>query len=196
MKLFLDICLGIGLALAVGLRPFMPALLAGVLASANAGIDFSHTDFSFLESPVFLVILVVAVVLLVLAERRLGPERVDSGPLGGAVLAVALALGALLFAGALADDGYEWWPGLIGGVACAALAVITARLFLRRIRARLDSETAVALPAYAEAAALALAALSVFVPPVSLVFLAFLVWLLIGQRRREGEKYAGLRILR
>ncbi len=196
MKLFLDICLGIGLALAVGLRPFIPALLVGALASGNVGIDFDHTKFSFLESPVFLALLVVAIILLVLAERRLGPERVDSGPVGGLLLGLALALGAVLFAGSLADDGYTWWPGLVGGVLCAALAVVTARLFLRRIRSRLDSETASALPAYAEGLALVLAALSVFVPPVSLVFLAFLVWLLVGQRRREGEKYAGLRILR
>lgn len=196
MKLFFDICLGIGLALAVGLRPFIPALLVGALASGNVGIDFNHTDFAFLESSAFLAILVIAIVLLVLVERRLGPERVESGPVGGLLLVIALGLGAVLFAGSLADDGYAWWPGLIGGVLCAGLAIVTARLLLRRIRSRLDSETAVALPAYAEAVALLLAALSVFVPPVSLVFLVFLGWLLLGQRRREGEKYAGLRILR
>ena len=46
------------------------------------------------------------------------------------------------------------------------------------------------------AAGLVLAGLSVLVPPVSLVALAFLVWLLLQQRRRAGQKYAGLRILR
>ena len=33
-------------------------------------------------------------------------------------------------------------------------------------------------------------------PPLAIVFVAALAWLLIGGRRREGEKYAGLRILR
>jgi len=33
-------------------------------------------------------------------------------------------------------------------------------------------------------------------PPLGLVALGFLVWLLVGGRRRAGEKYAGLRILR
>jgi hypothetical protein len=41
-----------------------------------------------------------------------------------------------------------------------------------------------------------LAALSILIPPVSILAIAFLIWLLAGGRRRSGEKYAGLRILR
>ena len=41
-----------------------------------------------------------------------------------------------------------------------------------------------------------LAALSVVAPPVGVIGLALLLWLLVGGRRREGQKYAGLRILR
>jgi hypothetical protein len=41
-----------------------------------------------------------------------------------------------------------------------------------------------------------LAALSVLAPPVGLIGLLLLVWLLVAGRRREGQKYAGLRILR
>lgn len=196
MTLFLAICLGIGLALGVGLRPFLPALLVGALARADAGIDFEHTDLSFLEDPYFLLVLLIGVVALVVLERRLGPDRVESGPFGAAISGLSLGLGALLFAGALGDDGYTVWPGLVGGLACAALAQATGRLFFRRIRSRLDTDTATALPVYAEAAGLVVAGLAVLLPPVSLVVLAFLVWLLLGQRRREGSKYAGLRVLR
>lgn len=196
MTLFLAICLGIGLALAVGLRPFLPALLAGALARGDVGIDFEHTDAAFLENPLFLLALVIGVVVLVLVERRQGPEHVSSGPFGAAVAGIGLALGALLFGGVLQDDGYAFWPGLLGGIALAALAETAARGFFRSTRARLDDEAASALPVYAEGVALLLAGLSVLVPPVSLLALAFLVWLLLGQRRREGRKYAGLRILR
>ena len=49
---------------------------------------------------------------------------------------------------------------------------------------------------YAEGFALALAGLSVLAPPIGLLGVAFLIWLLLGGRRREGEKYAGLRSLR
>jgi hypothetical protein len=196
MTLFLAICLGIGLALGVGLRPFLPALLIGALARGDAGIDFGGTDLSFLEDPIFLLILLIGVVALVIAERRLGADKVEAGPIGAAVGGIALGLGALYFAGSLADDNYTWWPGLIGGLACAALAAATARVFFRRTRARLDREAQVALPVYAEAAGLVVAGLSILFAPLALVALAFLAWLLVGQRRREGQKYAGLRILR
>jgi hypothetical protein len=196
MTIFLAICLGIGLALAVGLRPFLPALLACALARGDVGIDFEHTDVAFLEQPAFLLALVAGVVVLVIAERRRGPEHVSSGPFGAAVAGIGLALGALLFGGALQDEGYAFWPGLLGGIACAALAEAATRTFFDSTRRRLDAEAAAALPAYAEGAALALAGLSVLAPPVSLLALVFLLWLLLQQRRRAGQKYAGLRILR
>lgn len=196
MTLFLAICLGIGLSLGVGLRPFLPALLIGALARGDVGIDFGGTDLSFLESPVFLLALLIGVVALVIAERRLGPDRVEAGPIGAAVGGIALGLGALYFAGALADENYTWWPGIVAGIAFAALAAATARVFFRRTRARLDREAQAALPVYGEAAGLLVAGLSILFAPLALLALAFLVWLLVGQRRREGQKYAGLRVLR
>ncbi|HMJ02192.1 MAG TPA: hypothetical protein VK506_04570, partial [Conexibacter sp.] len=117
MTLFLAICTGIGLALAVGLRPFLPALLAGALARGDAGIDFEGTDVAFLEDPAFLLVLLIGVIVLVLASRRSDPERFASGPLGAAIAGIGLALGALLFGGVLQDEGYALWPGLIGGIA-------------------------------------------------------------------------------
>ncbi|HEV7774644.1 MAG TPA: hypothetical protein VGO48_15290 [Conexibacter sp.] len=196
MTLFLAICLGIGLALAVGLRPFLPALLACTLARGDAGIDFEHTKVAFMEKPAFLFALLIGVVVLVVAERRYGPEHVSSGPFGAAVAGIGLALGALLFGGALQDHHYAFGIGLAAGIVCAALAEAAARGFFESTRRRLDREAAVALPFYAEGAGLVLAGLSVLVPPVALVALAFLVWLLLQQRRRAGQKYAGLRILR
>jgi hypothetical protein len=41
-----------------------------------------------------------------------------------------------------------------------------------------------------------IAALSILLAPVALLAVGLFVWLLAGGRRREGEKYAGLRILR
>ena len=53
-----------------------------------------------------------------------------------------------------------------------------------------------ALPVYAEGAALGAAGVSILFPPLALFVIGALIWLLAGGRRREGEKYAGLRILR
>jgi hypothetical protein len=189
-----DILTGIGLALAAGIRPFLPGLAAGALAAANFTIDFEGTDFAFLEKPGWLLALLVALIAITIAGRRAGGE--EAGPVGLAVMALGVAVGALLFAGALADHDDVWWPGLIGGALCALVAARVARDLLGRTRSRLDADAAAALTAYAEGAALLLAVLAILAPPVSLVALAFLIWLIVGGRRRAGEKYAGLRILR
>ena len=59
-----------------------------------------------------------------------------------------------------------------------------------------DVRTAGTLPLYAEGAALAAAGVSVLFPPLAILVIAGLIALLVGGRRRSGEKYAGLRILR
>ncbi len=86
--------------------------------------------------------------------------------------------------------------GLLAGAAAAALGQAAVRDLARRTAKRLDAAARAALPVYFEAVALLLSALSIALPPVSLLILPFLAWLLAGGRRREGGKYAGLRILR
>jgi hypothetical protein len=191
MKLLLDILQGIGLSAAAGLRPFLPTLVAGGFAIGDVGVDYEGTTFSFLEEPVFL--LAVAIVMVVTFLLR---GRLDT-PAGAAALSgIGIGLGALLFAATLDDRNDVWWPGLIAGVLIAALAGAAVRDLFTRTRARLDTEAAAALPVYAEGVAAVLAALSILIPPVSVIAVALLIWLLLGGRRREGEKYAGLRILR
>jgi hypothetical protein len=191
MKLLIDILQGMGLATAAGVRPFLPTLAAGAFATADVGVDYDHTAFSFLESPIFL--LVVAIVMVVSFVVR---SRLET-PAGAAALqGIAMGLGAVLFAATLDDRHVVWWPGLIGGLLLAALAAAAVRGLFGRVRSRLDREAAAALPIYAEGVAVVLAALSILIPPVSVIAVGFLVWLLARGRRREGEKYAGLRILR
>lgn len=196
MTLFLDICTGAGLAAAAGIRPFLPALVAGLLALLNATIDFQHTDYAFLEKPWFLIVLAVATVATVALERARGAEWLESGPVGIVLLLISMVLGALLFGATLADHGRDAWPGWIAGALCAALAHFAVRPLIARVRARVDAGVRGALAAYQEFAAGAGALLAVLVPPVSILLLGLLGWLLLGSRRRQGEKYAGLRILR
>jgi hypothetical protein len=136
---------------------------------------------------------VIALALIMYVVERSGPNRraveLFSGTMG-------LVLGAMLFAGALADGGSASWPGLIGGAVCAALGWRAVGDLIERTRARLEGSAAALLSVWADLAALVLTAVAVFVPPASILVIAAFVVLLLGGRRREGEKYAGLRVLR
>jgi hypothetical protein len=192
LKLLLDILQGAGLSAAAGIRPFLPTLAAGGLATADLGIDFEGTQYEFLEELWFLMLIAIALVFSVLMAKWIAENVTLSAALAG----IGAGLGGVMFAGSLADHGYTAWPGLVGGLACAGLAQATARDLYARVSGRLDAGARAALPIYFDAAALVLAGLSVLAPPVSLLALGFLAWLLLGGKRREGEKYAGLRILR
>ena len=192
MSLFLDIGTGAGLASATGVRPYLPPLLAGGLARSDIGIDFDGTDLRFLESTAFLAGVVAVAVVMFFVERSAanrGPAEILPGLIG-------IALGTLLFAGALLDTGQPGWIGLVFGPFCAALAWLAVGGLVERVRARLEPDQAALVTAYADGAALILAAIAIFVPPLALLAIPGFVILLLGGRRREGEKYAGLRILR
>lgn len=188
------------------MRPFLPPLLAGALARGDIGIDFDGTDFVFLESSAFLAA-VLALAVVGYAFERSGLNRQEApdvtpqrppgrNPVDAGFGLVAIALGALLFAGALAEGDRQGWPGIFAGMASALLAYAAATTFLTRVRRRLEPSTRAFLNVYADAAALALAALAIFVPPVSFVALALLAWLLLAGRGGRDRKHEGLRILR
>lgn len=196
MHLVFDIFQGVGVAAAVGVRPYLPGLVTGALAAGDVELSFRHTDFSFLQGPVFLLAMVVGVVLLSGVERRLA-RRSEEPPWLTAVLALSsLALGALFFAGELARAHHTYVIGVVAGVLCAGVGILATKPLLARVRARLDADAAGALPLISEAVATLGAVLSVVAPPVGVILLAALAWLLVAGRGREQQKYAGLRILR
>ena len=118
-------------------------------------------------------------------------------PLVWTLAAACVLLGALVAAGSLADHGHTIVPGVILGAAAAALGFAAARDLFARVRRRLDAggrERAARLrrghrrwpaPASRSSSRRSPSSWSARSRGCSL-----------GGRRREGEKYAGLRILR
>jgi hypothetical protein len=185
---------GVGVSLATGVRTLLPPLFVGALARADAGIDFDGTDFAFLESIAWLAVLLVLVAAGTFAERRRLPIP------AAAVAIAAVVIGALEFAGSLADDGYAAGAGLPAGAACALIGFLAALVFFGRATARAraggEEEAATLVELFAQGAALVLAAVAVFLSPVAWIAFVFALWVLLVQRRRAGQKYEGLRILR
>jgi hypothetical protein len=196
MKLVLDLLQAAGVGAAIGIRPFLPALLVGALAAANAGVDYDGTGWSFLEKPPFLIALLVALVAFDLVRRRAGDDRLERGAGLIAIAVVAVVVAALEGAGTLADHHESVIAGLLLAAAGAGLGLYATRPVFARARARLDAAAASVLPLYREGVALVAAAACVLLPPLAIVVVGGLAWLAAGGRRRDGEKYAGLRILR
>jgi tellurite resistance protein TehA-like permease len=189
-----DLLQGAGIAAAIGIRPFLPVLLTGALASADVGLDFDGTDFAFMEEWPFLLGVLVLVAVTDFAQRR--RANLETGPIVWLLLTIAVVLGALVGAASLADHGHPVLAGIVAGVAAATLGFFAARSLFGRVRQRLDPEAQAVLPLYGEGAAVGAAGASILFPPLAILVIAGLAWLLAGGRRRAGEKYAGLRILR
>jgi hypothetical protein len=202
---FFYIGLGIGLAAACGLRPFLPLLLAGVLASSSAlGVGFGDAPFRFLMSDWWLLIVTTTLVLAYVLQLvfRLAPvidpkdrsRRYD--PLAASITGLAFGAGALLFGGTLAAHGDSPWPGILGGVLIVGLAMRASGPVVLGARARLPDRAArEALTVYLDGAGLLFAALVALLHPLGYVLLALLGLLIVRTRGRAGRKYAGLRIL-
>jgi uncharacterized membrane protein YhaH (DUF805 family) len=208
MSLAFDIGQGAGLAGATGVRPFLPPILTGALASGDIGVDFDDTTFDWVESPAFLAVVLALSVLSYFLERQMaatapeatgggnGTGRPERSPIQAALAVIAMVLGALLFGASLAEGGETEWPGVIAGILCAFLGFMAVAMLFARARARLEGGAAALLNVYADMTSLALAALSILFPPLGFVVLAAFVVLLVRAQRGGAKKYEGLRILR
>jgi hypothetical protein len=134
-----------------------------------------------------------------LAVISYGAERSGANrrALSIATAVVSLVLGALLFAGSLAEGG-DASPviGIVAGAGCAALAYVGVGGLLERAGRRLDESSAGFLAVFADGAALVLAAIAIFLPPVAFLALVAFAVLVVRGRADGDRKYAGLRILR
>jgi hypothetical protein len=198
----MDIGQGTGLATTAGARPLLPVIVTGVMANQDAGVDFTGTDWSWMESWAFIGIVAAVFVVFWLLDRK-GSNKLmrPKGRPPEAEPPYALlcaAAGALLFAGSLADGGEASWPGLIGGAVVGFIGYLAlGRLFMRtNQRLQAAGDPGVVLGIGRDLGTIALTVLIVLTDVVGfLALLAALVLLFTG-RGREDEKYEGLRVLR
>ena len=118
------------------------------------------------------------------------------------VVAGAAPLGVIAAGAALRGADEAVWPALFVGIIGAGLAGIVSRDVAsgaaRRERDQLTGgeQTSGGVTAIFVMAAVVVAAVSLFVPYVSLVALIALAWLWFARRRRAERKHEGLRVLR
>jgi hypothetical protein len=198
----MDIGQGTGLAATAGARPFLPVIVTGVMAHEDAGVDFTGTDWAWMESWIFVGILAALFITFWVMDRsgdsevvRPGGRAMEAGPPYPIFCAVA---GALLFAGSLADGGHASWPGLVAGALVGFIGYLALGRFFMRANQRLLSagDPGVVLGLARDAATIALTVLVVLADVAGYAVLLGVLVLLVTARGREGEKYEGLRVLR
>lgn len=189
--------LGLGIGIAAGVRPFLPALLAGGLASAGVlGMRFSPGAFSFLQASWWLIAVAAVLLAVYVVQLRVGSISLHATPIAAALGGIAIGVGALLFAGGLDAHHDLAWPGLIGGALAALLAEETVRPLAARVRLRLQDRAArEAVTIYLDLLALVIAALTALLHPLGYVAVLLFAWFALAGHRRGARRYAGLRIL-
>ena len=198
----MDIGQGTGLATTAGARPLLPVIVTGVMANQDAGVDFTGTDWSWMESWVFIGIAAAVFAGFWLLDRA-GTNKLmrpkgrppEAEPPSALLCAAA---GALLFAGSLADGGEASWPGLIGGAVVGFVGYLAlGRLFMRtNERLQAAGDPGVVLGIGRDLGTIALTVLIVLTDVVGFIALAVALGLLLTGRGRGDEKYEGLRVLR
>lgn len=189
------ICQAAGLGLAIGIGGPLTALFVATMAHVELGMDPEGTDWEFFASNWFIAILFAANVLAFYAHRTGLSTRIP-----GAVFAAAV--GAIAGAASLAEEGEAAVLGLLlGGLLALGASLLAADVLTgaaRRAGAEEDggADPAGTLTLMFAGAGILVAALALFVPPASLLVLLALGVLAAARRRRAGEKYEGLRVLR
>lgn len=194
MDLAMDILMAAGLAAAVGIRPFLPAVAVGLIARADLRLNVG--EFDFLTSWPFLAALCALAVAFWVLEamvKKHSSRRAVALGIGFA----SVVLGAALFAAVLSSGGHSVLPGIFAGAVIAAVARMAVVVFLASAASRVrDSGAKNLFFVYLEPIAVLIAVLAVLIPPVSVVVIAAFIYVLVSVRKKSQSKYEGLRILR
>ena len=190
MEILLTAGIGIGLSAVAGLRAYVPLAIVGIFGILGLfGLSglFDQVDGW---------VVVGLLVFLAIVEGGLDKVKSLDPTLDYVQTPVRILAGAVLFAAAAGLSlGSAAIPWLVAGGAVAG-AVSVLKVVLRpSMKAPAAGVSATFLSVVEDLLVLVGGVLAVFVPLVSLLLVAFLLFFYYRIRKRRGRKYGGLRIL-
>lgn len=196
-SIYARVCMGAGLAALSGVRAFLPVAFLALysrLAFFSAPV-LADTPFSFLEKT-WVIALLFALAIVELATDKI--PKISS--LHRQIMQpIRIALGGLVFAVAMAPDG--WIPMVICavvGFAIAGLAEHAVHSMRPGAQAGTEIEATpfVLLSIYADVLVLVGTLLFVLVPIIGALFACLMFLFVFRLRQRRKRKHKGLRILK
>lgn len=190
MEALLALGIGIGLSSVAGVRAYLPLVLVGLFARFglfDLSAPFGLLDNWFVIGVLFALALVEGVLDKIPAlDTAVDVVQTPVRIVAGAVLFSA-ALGSGLDVGAI--------PELAAGGGIAGIVSVFKALLRPPANISTAGVSAPFLSGSEDAVALVGGVVAVLVPLVSLILVAFLLYVFYRIRKRRGRKYGGLRIL-
>jgi hypothetical protein len=192
MDLALAIGIGTGLASVAGVRAFLPLALFALVAHLGVFVSLNPYDLAAGRWWLVIGVLVGLAVVEIALDKVSSLERLFNT----VMVPVRAVAGAVLFAGAMGfdlDTGSVPWL-VIGAVIAGAVAV--AKVVLRP-----STNTASAgvsghfLSLFEDLVGVVGGVLTLFVPYLTVLLVAFLLFFYYRVKRRRGRRFGGLRIL-
>ena len=209
MEILLAVGIGIGLSSVAGVRAFLPLALAAlpysfILNAPSVLVPFSSNE-TLLWGLVALAVLECVVDKFAALDRLLNWAMVPVRAAAGAVLFAMVMVVEDAFGRVSSQGTLQTWtlsevvsplvPWLLAGAAIAG-AVAVAKVLLRPpAKAASTGVSPTFLSVFEDVVALVGGILGFFVPFVSVLLVAFLLFFYYRVRRRRGRKFGGLRIL-
>jgi uncharacterized membrane protein len=196
-SIYARVCMGAGLAALSGVRAFLPVAFLALYSRVEffSAPVLDGTPFAFLEKTWVLAL------LFALAIIELATDKIPAiASLNRQIMRpIRIALGGLVFAAALAPDG--WIPMTICaivGLAIAGLAEHAAHSMRPGTQpgARIEATPFVLLSIYADVLVLVGTLLFVLVPLIGALFACLMFLFVFRLRQRRNRKHKGLRILK
>ena len=188
-------CMGAGLAVLTGLRAFLPVAFLALYSRiefASAPI-LDDTPFAFLEKTWFISLIFALAVIEIAVDKMPALTQTRDQ----IMQPIKVVLGGLVFAAAMAPDG---WVAMtvcgVLGLVIAGLADQARRSMQANTGSDPDPAPALLMSIYQDLAVLIGTLLFVLVPLIGALFALFLILLIYRLQQRRKRKHRGLRILK